>query len=647
MSVAGERMIIWLVLGALSFTCIVTPAAPGSFSTADPRPPTPDPGQAPSDPPADLIETPDGVELDGEEIEPAGTTTVVRAEPIFDMDGTWDYRMPRSDPGSGWAAAATRRRRADGWSEGRAPFVGRAQTPEERRERPQARDVEVEALPDGTRFVYIPERFPAADALGPTERGPVVWQFARTFDVEDPASVVAAVVEARFSAGIVAYLNGREWFRGNVDPGRGGFLQPADVAETPRWIRQTRAGAWQRAFTGLDPSALRATGNVLAVQVHRRREGGDTAMQFDLRLGVHRRQGFAKRPYLQNLRADGVTVLWETAAPTTGAVRFGAGARLDRSAASDACSTFHEVPLAGLDGDAEHSYRVEWSDCGGAEASSAPPRRGAGVPERFRTMPAPGTPFAFVAYGDSRGNPRRHARVATGMIEAADSAGARFALHTGDITDHGDDYADWQDQFFDPAAPMLATLPLFPTLGNHEYLNAQYYGWFSLPGNESWYSFTAGDAEFFVLNAYTGFSAGSEQMRWLEGALAAGRATWKIVALHQPLHTCRDRSDRRRTARRTRDLLAPILSAGGVRLVFSGHDHLYGRSKPVDGIVNVVTGGGGAGLYPASGGADMEVCRSEHHFVLVRVSPAAIEVTAIGDGGAEIDRFEMRAGGGG
>ena len=47
-----------------------------------------------------------------------------------------------------------------------------------------------------------------------------------------------------------------------------------------------------------------------------------------------------------------------------------------------------------------------------------------------------------------------------------------------------------------------------------------------------------------------------------------------------------------------RELLAPLYTATGVDVVFSGHDHLYERTRPIGGVVYVTTGAGGAELYP-------------------------------------------------
>ena len=139
---------------------------------------------------------------------------------------------------------------------------------------------------------------PVPVTLGEEVSAPFVWEFARTFDVEEPGGVVALLVEANFSGGMVAWLNGEELFRSNVLPDSG-FDEPAEKVETPLWIRATHSGIFYRAFGGLSAGRLRATGNVLAVRVHRSPDVDASApVFFDLELSAHRAAGFVKTPYL-------------------------------------------------------------------------------------------------------------------------------------------------------------------------------------------------------------------------------------------------------------------------------------------------------------------------------------------------------------
>ena len=85
--------------------------------------------------------------------------------------------------------------------------------------------------------------------------------------------------------------------------------------------------------------------------------------------------------------------------------------------------------------------------------------------------------------------------------------------------------------------------------------------------------------------------------------------------------------------------LHDLFVASGVDLVLNGHDHLYAAMKPRDGIRYVVTGGGGADLYPCLPSAGVEVCELRHHFVYVQATPSALTVTAVPSEGEPFHTF--------
>jgi tetratricopeptide (TPR) repeat protein len=145
----------------------------------------------------------------------------------------------------------------------------------------------------------------------------------------------------------------------------------------------------------------------------------------------------------------------------------------------------------------------------------------------------------------------------------------------------------------------MHSVPLYPVLGNHEHHARLYFDYFSLPGNESWYSFNFGNAHFVVLDSDVDqLSDGGEQLAWLEDDLAASAATWKFVNFHHPpfsaggAYHASDRLVRK-------NILHPIFERHGVDMVICGHDHNYERTKPIGtnrsghAVTYVVAGNGG------------------------------------------------------
>jgi hypothetical protein len=82
-----------------------------------------------------------------------------------------------------------------------------------------------------------------------------------------------------------------------------------------------------------------------------------------------------------------------------------------------------------------------------------------------------------------------------------------------------------------------------------------------------------------------------QQIQWITRELESSTAAWKICYFHHPLY-----SDGRYHGPDTdlRALLLPLFLKSGVNAVFSGHEHLYERLKPQDGIYYFILGNAGA-----------------------------------------------------
>ena len=53
-------------------------------------------------------------------------------------------------------------------------------------------------------------------------------------------------------------------------------------------------------------------------------------------------------PYLQNVKPDGITIMWETTEPVIGAVEFGRNGSFERTVEEAEARTIHELHLTGL-----------------------------------------------------------------------------------------------------------------------------------------------------------------------------------------------------------------------------------------------------------------------------------------------------------
>jgi len=195
------------------------------------------------------------------------------------------------------------------------------------------------------------------------------------------------------------------------------------------------------------------------------------------------------------------------------------------------------------------------------------------------------------------------------------------------------------ETFFEIERELMAHIPLFPTLGNHERNHPHYFDFFYLPGNERWYAFDYGNARFLCLqvDGFADFSQ-SEQYTWLEEALAANTQPWLFVYFHIPPYTSsREKPDLEHDVR---EALTPLFEQYGVDVVFAGHHHNYERNK-VNGVTYIVTGGGGAPLGVME---EREPTRAAfavaYHVVLLEIDGHHLEATVFSNKGRVLDEFE-------
>ena len=110
---------------------------------------------------------------------------------------------------------------------------------------------------------------------------------------------------------------------------------------------------------------------------------------------------------------------------------------------------------------------------------------------------------------------------------------------------------------------------------------------------------------------------------------------WRISFFHHPLYSSGDHAQESRDV--IRPALEPALVRNHVDVVFSGHDHLYERIAPQQGIRYFVSGGGGRNLYAFHKSAFDEAGSSEHHFMVVEIAGDQMFFEAITPQGRTID----------
>jgi len=392
------------------------------------------------------------------------------------------------------------------------------------------------------------------------------------------------------------------------------------------------------------------------------------------------REYLIKGPYLQNATMSQVTIAWETAKPMDSQVDYGLSSHLGQSVRSDEQVKLHEITLTNLEPEEHYCYQIKSCNIGRGMFSSEVTVSAAGT---FQTAVYPNTSFRFAVYGDSRSNPEMHGTLAERMLEMEPD----FIINTGDLVKDGKEYESWETEFFKPLKDVIAHIPIFPCLGNHENNSKYYFDFFSLPYNESWYSFDYGNAHFIALDSNAPYKPGSEQYQWLVEELKRNDSVWKFVYFHHPPYS----SGKHKSDLAIRDAWTPLFMRYGVDIVFNGHEHIYERTKPIgyfsaptkiypmltkgyvtstkgyataesmlanygltmpmlssrafqqesQPVTYVVTGGGGASLYDITPSQWTASAAKVNHFCLFKVFGETIEAVVYDNKGRAVDTFTI------
>jgi hypothetical protein len=274
---------------------------------------------------------------------------------------------------------------------------------------------------------------------------------------------------------------------------------------------------------------------------------------------------------------------------------------------SGAATRVHEAHVCGLTAGTRYFYKVggpgHWSEV-----------------YEVSTSPTIGTtePWSFAVTGDSRGNEDNSWAISQREVL---EAGVDLQIFSGDAVLVGNVQQQWNDEFFGPSDPMsgfemsdsLAQIPLMMANGNHDLLATNYLAQFAWPQDQStgetaqgeeWYSFDYGNAHFIFLNdtVFDGRVIAGAERDWLAEDLRRAdmnraNVPWIFVVHHQPLYTCLSRHSPQVNLR---SAWQPLFDQYHVDVVWAGHNHVYERSRPINGL------DGTEGIVAAVGGSNFE-----------------------------------------
>lgn len=361
--------------------------------------------------------------------------------------------------------------------------------------------------------------------------------------------------------------------------------------------------------------------------------------------GLHALDGeleLTRGPYVMNQTASAITVAWETDWAAPAQVEYGTGPGYGSVMTSAGASTRHAVRLTGLAADTTYRYRIVGEGRVLAEGAT------------FRTSRDGGNPyFSFVVLGDSgRGTRSQYA-----VADRIQALRPDFVLHTGDVIYPAGAAKHFDARYFRPYRGLIASIPFYLSLGNHDVATANgqpYLDVFHLPSNNAertrrYYSFEYANARFIALDSNQPPVPAGPMYDWLVKELQRDGKLWTFVFFHHALYS----SGKNGSHLPLRKVWAPLFERARVAVVFNGHDHSYERTVPIrdfdpssPGVVYVVTGGGGASLYPVGRSQWTALSASRYHAVRAEVRDCVLELQAVAAEGEVFDRTTIdRCGG--
>jgi predicted phosphodiesterase len=219
-----------------------------------------------------------------------------------------------------------------------------------------------------------------------------------------------------------------------------------------------------------------------------------------------------------------------------------------------------------------------------------------------------------------------------------------FVVTVGDNIYGAGSLADFKAKFEVPYTELLsAGVKFYATLGNHDNPEQRNYGLFNMAG-QRYYTFRAskgglgklvsGGVRIFALD--TNY-LDAQQLAWLEKELSSSGSDWKIAAFHHPLYSS---GLTHGSSVDLRKMLEPLFVRYGVNVVFSGHDHIYERIKPQQGITYFVSGSAGSlrkGDYGKPQAFSATGFDRDFEFMLVEIDGSKMYFQAISRTGQTID----------
>ncbi len=237
---------------------------------------------------------------------------------------------------------------------------------------------------------------------------------------------------------------------------------------------------------------------------------------------------------------------------------------------------------------------------GGCAAAPVAAQSNAGTPAAAAQAPQATPPAAvdlklpnkkgtvkFAVIGDNGTGDKEQFEIGAQMAKWQTAFPFDVVIMLGDNMYGSQNPRDFVQKFEEPYKAILQRdTKFYAALGNHDNQENRFYKPWNMNG-ERFYTFKKDRVRFFVLD--TDY-LDQPQRQWIERQLQESTDDWKIAYFHHPLYSSAAAHGSQKDLQL---ILEPIFVKYGVNAVFQGHDHVYERIKPQQGIYYFVEGSSG------------------------------------------------------
>jgi predicted phosphodiesterase len=246
----------------------------------------------------------------------------------------------------------------------------------------------------------------------------------------------------------------------------------------------------------------------------------------------------------------------------------------------------------------------------------------------------------FAVIGDWGDGSDDQAALGKQMLSVYQKSSFDFVLASGDNIYPNGAARHFAKKFEEPFSGLLKNQVKFHTVfGNHDVEDGRQdqrqYPLFNMDG-QHYYTLRRGNGlvDFFMLDT-TDYDLA--QAGWFDNALRTSTARWKIAVMHHPLYSS---GKKHGSSLKLRRQIEPLLTKYKVNAVFAGHDHIYERVKPQQGVQHFVTGAGGKlrhGNVDKKSPLTAVGYDKDNHFMLLELDDRQINFKSISETGDLID----------